>query len=198
MALVSRYGDPTLFITGTANPRWPGLLGNSPAGRTAFDFPIETCRVFKLKLARFSKMVKSGAMFPNLGEVLYVLTVVEFHRGGLPHFHLAVKFATDVKSPELVDQIISAEISPAVEKWAKLLTHEHRNGCDRRGPPCSSGYPRAEELPTRFCARTGHVFYRRRGAENAMTVEHSVRTVCMGWPRMHSYCGERSFNSVSF
>ncbi|XP_023311354.1 uncharacterized protein LOC111691990 [Anoplophora glabripennis] len=50
MAVVGRFGTPSLFITMTTNARWTEIVDNIPAGYTASDHPSLMDRVFQCKL----------------------------------------------------------------------------------------------------------------------------------------------------
>ena len=49
MAIVQKFGKPTLFITMTCNPDWREIQEALNPGETAFDRPDICTRVFKLK-----------------------------------------------------------------------------------------------------------------------------------------------------
>ena len=49
MAIVQKFGKPTLFITMTCNPEWKEIQESLNPGETAFDRPDICTRVFKLK-----------------------------------------------------------------------------------------------------------------------------------------------------
>ena len=49
MAIVRKFGKPTLFITMTCNPEWPEIKNSLHPGESAFDRPDIVTRVFKLK-----------------------------------------------------------------------------------------------------------------------------------------------------
>lgn len=50
MAITRKYGPPSLFITMTANPKWPEVLQEIPAGDNPVDHPTIVTRVFYLKM----------------------------------------------------------------------------------------------------------------------------------------------------
>ena len=49
MAIVRKFGKPTLFITMTCNPDWQEIKDSINPGENAYDRPDITTRVFKLK-----------------------------------------------------------------------------------------------------------------------------------------------------
>ena len=49
MAIVQHFGKPTLFVTMTANPKWPEIVNELTPGQTAQDNPALITIVFNLK-----------------------------------------------------------------------------------------------------------------------------------------------------
>ena len=49
MAMVRRFGKPTLFITVTCNTNWPEIQGSLYPGETPYDRPDICARVFNRK-----------------------------------------------------------------------------------------------------------------------------------------------------
>lgn len=65
MALCKWYGYPDLFITYTCNPKWPEITRFvQKRGLRSEDRPDILCRVFKMKLDRLIKDLKTGQIFP--------------------------------------------------------------------------------------------------------------------------------------
>ena len=50
MTSVTKYGKPDIFLTVTANPRWPEIQENLLPNQCANDRPDIVSRVFHLKL----------------------------------------------------------------------------------------------------------------------------------------------------
>jgi Helitron helicase-like domain at N-terminus len=46
LCIVSEYGKPTVFITGTVNPEWPELKEALMLRQTVYDSPEIVCQVF--------------------------------------------------------------------------------------------------------------------------------------------------------
>lgn len=87
MAMSRAIGRLDLFITFTANPKWPEIvqfLRGEPKGRTASDIPHVVCRIFFIKLMQFIQEINSGKVF---GDVLGYTFTIEFQKRGLPHAH---------------------------------------------------------------------------------------------------------------
>jgi hypothetical protein len=102
MALVRRFGKPTLFITFTTNPQWPEIRRHLARTRRATDDgddtgplrhgaahydPATVCRVFKLKLDQLLHNIADHEVFCR--TVCYSATV-EFQKRGLPHTRTAL------------------------------------------------------------------------------------------------------------
>lgn len=62
-----------------------------------FDRPDICCRVFKKKLYELLKILRDGVPFqngrPQPARHQYYMCVVEFQKRGLPHAHIAVRYA---------------------------------------------------------------------------------------------------------
>ena len=111
MAAVIRWGPPSLFITMTANPRWPEVLASLPYQQSPSDRYDVVARVFKAKLDQLLKDVKNGM----LGVQVSCVYAIEFQKRGLPHAHIVVTLA-DVDRPrtsEHIDGLSTAELPPA-------------------------------------------------------------------------------------
>ena len=51
MAIVSKYGKPSYFVTFTCNPTWREITENLGVGQTASDRPDLIARIFELKVS---------------------------------------------------------------------------------------------------------------------------------------------------
>ena len=108
MALVRRFGKPTLFITVTCNIQWPDIQESLYPGETAYDRPDICARVFKRKFKLLLEEITDKNVF---GEITYyVYTIEQQKRKGLPHAHLLLGLKNVPKSPEEVDKIVWAEL----------------------------------------------------------------------------------------
>jgi Helitron helicase-like domain at N-terminus len=86
LALARTYGPPSLFITMTCNPQWPEITCRLRPGQDVSDIPIVVARVFKLRLERLIRILKT-----RFGRVVYSIRVIEFQKRGLPHAHIVIK-----------------------------------------------------------------------------------------------------------
>lgn len=86
MALVQRFGKPTLFITFTANPNWDEVKREKFPTQSAADRPDLVARVFYLKLKDLQELIKDD----YFGPYLALVSVIEYQKRGLPHVHIVV------------------------------------------------------------------------------------------------------------
>jgi hypothetical protein len=143
MAIVRYFGRPTLFITFTANPKWPEITRHLGPGLTAADRPDLVTRVFHLKIKALldelkgvSKNGHSRASRPGIfGKYLGHVYTIEYQKRGLPHCHLLLFLDRDDQfmSPERIDEIVCAELpDPAIDEDGSL--REIITGCMLHGP----------------------------------------------------------------
>jgi hypothetical protein len=143
MAIVRYFGRPTLFITFTANPKWPEITLHLDPGQTTADRPDLVTRVFHLKvkalLEDIKGMSKGGhnrVSRPGIfGKYLGHIYTIEYQKRSLPHCHLLLFLDRDDQfmSPECIDQIISAKLPDAAIDEDGLL-REIISGCMMHGP----------------------------------------------------------------
>lgn len=119
MALCRCYGNPDLFITMTANPKWSEIdeyLKLSGEG-SANDMPDIESRVFHMKLDQLMVLVKKKSFFGQINGSIYIIVfivnfvsyysylkfncqyfifnfavvyTIEFQKRGLPHAYILV------------------------------------------------------------------------------------------------------------
>lgn len=118
MAMVRRFGKPSLFITFTCNPNWPEIIRNLQPGNKPMDEPDLIDRIFYLKLKKLIEELKIKEIF---GKILAYTYVVEFQKRGLPHAHILLILDKEygIKDAEEIDDIVCAEI-PNKEKEPRL------------------------------------------------------------------------------
>ena len=158
MALVSKFGRPSLFITMTSNPKSERVLNALRPGQTAADRADIITRVFKLEL---DELLKDLSQRNILGRSVARLHVIEFQKRGLPHAHILVWLDEASKprdGPEL-DSIIRAEIPCPVQEpdlHRAVIAHHMHGPCGSLNPGnvcmkdgvCSKGFPKAFEERT--------------------------------------------------
>lgn len=77
MAMARQYGRADLFITFTANPKWPEVVQCLQPGQTAADIPDIVCRVFKIKLDELINDISKNNIF---GVSVAHIYVIEFQK----------------------------------------------------------------------------------------------------------------------
>jgi hypothetical protein len=92
LIIVSKLGDPTIFLTATCNPIWSEIVEMLLPGQTAFDRPDITVRIFHEKLKILLKNIRDGHYFGD-SIVVYELRVIEYQHRGLPHAHVVFKLS---------------------------------------------------------------------------------------------------------
>jgi hypothetical protein len=163
------YGNGSLFITMTCNPKWQEITSALLPGQTWEDRADVVNRVFKLKLQAFVEDLRSGTFFKDKHgkpwKAKYTMHVIEFQKRGKPHAHIVIRFEgpeEDMpKSAAAVDGLISARL-PVVDEDAlpelkalqqrklsavkKHMMHKCAVGvCLSKEEPrvCCRGYPKA-------------------------------------------------------
>ena len=63
IAIVYKYGRPSIFITFTANPKWDEITCELLPGQTATDRPDLVTRVFRIKVAHLLHDLKRKQIF---------------------------------------------------------------------------------------------------------------------------------------
>lgn len=94
MALGRYYKKIDLFITMTANPKWPEITRELFPGQTAADRPDLVARVFHLKMKQLIREIFVDGI---LGRTVAYVFTIEFQKRGLPHMHLLIFFEQDDK-----------------------------------------------------------------------------------------------------
>ena len=138
MTIVTKHGKPDIFLTMTANPRWPQSEENLRPHQNASDRPDIVSRVFNLKL---KELLDDLLERHKCGHVTAFVYTIECQKIGLPHAHM-VLFLVDADKPwtaEVVDQLVSAEIpDPQVHKQFHDTVKRHmmHGPCGDLDPQC--------------------------------------------------------------
>jgi hypothetical protein len=182
MAIVGHYGRPSLFITFTANPQWDEIVQELYPGQTAADRPDLVARVFHMK----AKMLRDELIRDGIfGQALARVWCIEYQKRGLPHMHLLLflKNRQSYLQPEIIDQIICAEI-PTDPDLAAIIKRVMIHGpCGKHDPaaPCMAKDKQTGKLqcskrfPKDFCDKTAvkddgyPIYQRRQSPETAYT-----------------------------
>ena len=187
----------------TCNPNWAEIKNNLMPGQTTQDRPDLVARVFKLKKDQFIRDLKENGIF---GKAIANLWVIEFQKRGLPHAHILIILADGCrpKTPEDVDNIVSAELPPSPyqegiteeEKahrkplWDIVLTNMIHGPCGQHNPKCQCMENGActKKFPKPFSKETivdediSHPIYRRRSPQDGgLTAEKGGKTIDNSW-----------------
>ena len=95
MTIVTKYGKPDIFLTITANPKWPEIQDNLLPHQSVNDRPDIVSHVFNLKLKELLSDLLDGHV---LGQVTAYVYTIEFQKRGLQHAHM-VLFLADADKP---------------------------------------------------------------------------------------------------
>ncbi|KAL8049007.1 hypothetical protein ABFX02_07G104800 [Erythranthe guttata] len=170
MALVQKFGKPDLFITMTCNPAWKEITDLLLPGQKADDRPDLVARVFHAKLQELKDDIVKKKIFGPVAAYVYA---IEQQKRGLPHCHwvIILQDGHHITSPEMYDQIISAELPNASNPFLREYVIRHmmhgpcgqsnpKNVCMRDGQ-CKNHYPKDFSAET-INGPNGYALYRRR------------------------------------
>ncbi|MBW0554639.1 hypothetical protein O181_094354 [Austropuccinia psidii MF-1] len=109
MALVKNFGRPSLFITITANLKWPEIQATLKGNEAPSDHPDLVARVFQLRL---NVLLWDLIVNKHIGTVLSYVYTIEFQKRGLPHAHIIMILAESSipKTFRDIDSLVCAEI----------------------------------------------------------------------------------------
>ena len=203
MAIVRKYHKPDLFITMTCNPKWSEIVSELGPGQTPQDRPDLVARVFKQKKDQLIKYLTKNGIF---GRSIAHLWVIEFQKRGLPHAHILIVLADEdrPKTPDQVDQIVTAELPPSPlepgiseeEKirrqplWDIVLKHMIHGPCGELNPQspcmengkCTKGFPKPFQFSSIVDEETSYPIYRRRSPEQGgQTAKKGNLTIDNRW-----------------
>lgn len=130
MAVISKLGDPSLFITITMNPKWKEVeVVHADADPLVFS-PV-LVRVFRAKLLAVETALRNGDILGR--RTVYVQRCCEFQQRGLIHAHVLVRLhGNPLRSGDDVDKLVCARL------WqSERCPQSHLGGC-RDQPICDA------------------------------------------------------------
>jgi len=86
MVICRYFHKLDLFLTMTANPKWPKIIHSLFSGQKAIDYPDIVLQVFKQKKKALLKLIYDGF----IGTTIAYIHTIEFQKRGLPHIHLLI------------------------------------------------------------------------------------------------------------
>ena len=129
IAIVRRFGKPSLLMTFTTNPKWEEIEGELLLEQTPADRPDLVAQVLNLKVRDLLDQIRHKEVFePWLGWVW----TIEYHQRGLPQLQLLVFLKTDHEflSAAHIDRFISAEIPTEDDAiWSGVECYYSDNYC---------------------------------------------------------------------
>ena len=174
MALVRRKGRPTFSLTYTFNVKYPEVMGCLAPVQNLYDCPDVLCRIFQMKKSKLLYLLTKKNV---LGECESYCAVVEFQKRGAPHIHILIWIKDFQKTPNNIDNVISAEIpapsDPLHATVMKCMAHgpcgrayNRRLACckDSKNGTCAKGFPEKFNQTT-IVDESGYPKYRRRSSE---------------------------------
>lgn len=184
MAMVQKFGKPSLFITMTCNPCWSEISDNLKIGESANMRPDLVVRVFHCKLKELMSDLTKTQIF---GKVVALVYTIEFQKRGLPHAHILLTLDPEDRIRDFaeVDKYISAELPDQLSRpvlYDLVKTHMIHGPCGELNPSsvcmvngvCSKHFPK-EFIETTRNSRNGYPLYRRR--DNNSTAEIRGKTI---------------------
>lgn len=176
MAICRHCRKPDIFLTMTANPKWPEIqealsefdgVDDDPerprTQQTASDRPDIVARVFHQKMKALLKDIKGDKGIGIFGKVAGMVYTIEFQKRGLPHMHLLIFLEQQYKIHDAaaVDSMISAQIPdpdlhPLLYETVTTCMMHGLCGPEYADAPCmvdgkcSKHYPKEFNSETRF------------------------------------------------
>ncbi|GBM27572.1 hypothetical protein AVEN_97086-1 [Araneus ventricosus] len=158
MSIFAKYGAPDLFITFTANPKWPEITENLRPSEQTTDRPDLLARVFNLKL---KSLMDDPTVHGALGKSIAQVYTIEFQKRGLAHAHIliALRAAGKFSTSEHIDKLVRADIPSSIENLrlheivTKCLMHGPC-GIDNPGAPCMEAGQCKKMFPEEFRTET--------------------------------------------
>ena len=170
MAIARHFKKIDIFLTMTANPKWPEITRELLPGQTAVDHPDLVSRVFQLKKKALLDAILKDGIF---GVCVAHVYVIEFQKHGLPHMHLLIFLKKEYKllTPKIINAIISAQwpdphrqhhLFDAVKKY---MVHSPCGPLNKDAPcmkdgKCIHGYPKPFQEHT-IISHNGYPHYHR-------------------------------------
>ena len=177
MAIACHFKKIDIFLTMIANPGWPEIKRELYLGQTVIDRPDLVTHVFQLKRKTLMNAILKDGIFSSCAAHVYA---IEFQKWGLPHMHLLLFLKVEHKllSPEIVDNILSAQWPDPItqpqlfEAVKRFMVHGPCGALDPHAPcmkdgKCIHRYPKLfqhhttmdhEGYPHYKCSDDGHCY----------------------------------------
>lgn len=176
MAIVQKFGKPSLFITMTCNPKWPEIANNLAPGESSQYRPDIVVRVFHSKLKCLMESIIKKQIFDKVEALIYT---IEFQKRGLPHAHILLTLVTN----DVIDKIVSAEIPDPTDNpvlYEAVKQHMMHGPCGAQNPNsvCMQNGKCKKEFPKKYSSIThdnvnGYPIYKRQDNGRIVSVRGS-------------------------
>ena len=153
MAIARHFKKINIYLMMNANLNWPEIRRELLCGQAIIDRPDLVSHVFKLKKKALMNAILKENIFGPCAAHVYA---IEFQKRGLPHMHLLLFLKAEYKllSPDIVDNVISAEWPDPItqprlfEVVKKLMVHGPCGSLNPHAPcmkdgKCIHGYPKS-------------------------------------------------------
>jgi len=108
MAICRHFYKQDLFLTMTANPKWPEIIYSLFPGQTTTDHSDIVLQVFEQKKKALLKLIDNGFFSTTVAHI----HTIEFQKRGLPHIHLLIFLSSQhrIGNSYHINFIISAQL----------------------------------------------------------------------------------------
>ena len=138
IAICRHFHKPDLFLTMTANPKWPEIVQSLFSGQTATDHPDIVLWVFEQKKKALLKLIDNSFF----GTAVAHIYTIEFQKRGLPYIHLLIFLHSQdcIRDLHYINSMISAQLPNSqlqpllYAKVTKYMLHS----------PCGTDNPQAK------------------------------------------------------
>ena len=135
MVICRYFHKPDLFLTMTANPKWPEILYSLFPGQTATNCPDIVSQIFEQKKKALLKLIDNSFF----GTTIAYIHTIEFQKRGLPYIHLLIFLHSQdyIRDPHHINSIISAQLSnPQLQPlfYAKVTKYMLHGLCGADNP----------------------------------------------------------------
>jgi len=155
--VIRRYfHKPDLFLTMTANPKWPEILNSLFPSQTATDHPDIISQAFEQKKKALLKLIDNGFF----GATVAHIHTIEFQKRGLLHIHLLIFLHSQdcIQDSYHINSMISAQLPDSQLQpllFAKVTKYMLYG-------PCGADNPQAKCMVNGKCSKHFPKEYRER------------------------------------
>ncbi|GBN26000.1 hypothetical protein AVEN_80060-1 [Araneus ventricosus] len=148
MPVFAKYGAPDLFITFTANPKWPEITENLRPSEHTTDRPDLLARVLNLEL---KSLMDDPTVHGLFGKSIAQVYTTEFQKRRLTDAHILIvlRAADKFSTSQLIAKFVRAEITSSIEN---MRLHEIVTKCLMYGP-CGIDNPGAPCMEAGQCKK---------------------------------------------